>query len=158
MKRGIKIILLSMLGSLIFMLIFAAAAYLAITYKGNLVSKVISPVMESDLITSKKSDINSMPEKADLQILQLDCIYEGFSNKFSHHAKYLGLVKNNGEQAATLVKINVDFFDASGRLVGTDSTIVSGFDIPPSQTRSFGDIATDLLSDFDECKARVSSI
>lgn len=137
---------------LIILLIFLVIIYVLVFNK-NLVTRAIDTVRDSDYVTSKKIDNSG----SKLEIVQLQCIYQGLDSKLSHNAKYLGIVKNNGTSTASFVRVYIDFFDKEGKLVGTDSTIVSGYEIPAGETRSFGDTAIDLISDFEECRARASS-
>lgn len=99
----------------------------------------------------------SSGETTQLEVLQLDCIYNGYGEILGHEANYLGRVKNNGNILARFVQVYVDFFDGKGKLVGTDSTFVSGTDIPSGEIRSFEGHAIELLSSFESCEGRATA-
>ncbi len=112
---------------------------------------------DSNLITPTKTQPDTVEEQKtiSLEILQLDCTYDGYSEILKHQASFIGRVKNNGNTLAKFVQVHVDFFDKGGKLVGTEFAYASGTDIPPDGIDSFKGHAIELLSNFEKCVGHV---
>lgn len=105
--------------------------------------------------TYSEAEAETESARADLVLKDITCLYLGNTPKYGPLGKYFGNVENVGEAVAEGVKVVVEFYDETDKLVGTHETGIVGGKIESGEKGAFFSYTEGLTGSFSTCKAKV---
>lgn len=122
----------------------------------NLSSEEILENLELiDVIYYKDGEEINVDQKK-LSQTHLDCLTSYYNESTGYYrTSYIGEIRNKGDYLIDSVKVEVEFFDTEGNLVGTHFNYVN--DLGPGEERRFKGYPTSLTSHFRTCATNIPS-